>query len=176
MTKPDIPRRAYKLDLKVEADSLDSLIGYLRSFEANLQKGKIIRGVMGGYSAGSTYRLDVDETITHDAWAEANQRYVDWIVEEEQIEQRAQAIYDAMPFDGVGAREKPAWVPQGNSLKQDEARQLARAERKAEPVHRPCDCPVVWPVVRPQGLHRVVHVRANHLSERARPAPLPPRQ
>lgn len=131
MTKPDIPRRAYKLDLKVEADSLDSLIGYLRSFETDLHMGKISRGVMGGYSAGSTYSLDVDETITHDAWAEANQRYVDWIVEEERIEQRAQAIYDAMAFDGVGASEKPAWVPHGNSLKQDEARQLARDERKA---------------------------------------------
>ncbi len=131
MTKPDEPRRAYKLDLKVEADDLDSLIGYLRTFETDLYMGKISRGVSGGYSSGSIYSLDVDETITHDAWAEANQRYVDWLDEEAAIEARAEAIYAEMPFDGVGAKEKPAWVPRGNSLKQDEARRMARDERDA---------------------------------------------
>lgn len=131
MTKPDEPRRAYVLDLKVQADTLDSLIGYLRTFETDLYMNKISRGVSGGYSAGSIYSLDVDETITHDAWAEANQRYVDWLGEEEMIEKRAQEIYDAMPFDGVGAKEKPAWVYRGNSLKQDEARREARAQLAA---------------------------------------------
>lgn len=129
--KPDTPRRAYVLDLKVEADSLDSLIGYLRSFETDLYMGKIGRGVSGGYSAGSIYSLDVDETITHDAWAEANQRYVDWLGQEAAIEKRAKEIYEAMPFDGVGAKEKPTWVERGNSFKQDEARRAARAELAA---------------------------------------------
>lgn len=129
MTKPNEPRRAYVLDLKVQADSLDSLIGYLRSFETDLYRGEISHGVSGGYSAGSIYSLDVDETITHDAWAEANQRYVDWLGEEEAIEARAQEIYAAMPYDEAGS--KPAWVHRGNSLKQDEARKLARSERAA---------------------------------------------
>jgi hypothetical protein len=41
------------------------------------------------------------------------------------VEEIARAVYDAMPYDGPGA--KPAWVPRGNSLKQDDARAIARA-------------------------------------------------
>ena len=37
----------------------------------------------------------------------------------------ARAIYEDMPYDGKG--EKPAWVPLGNSFKQDEARCKADA-------------------------------------------------
>jgi hypothetical protein len=42
---------------------------------------------------------------------------------DEDREARAKAIYDAMPYDGLGS--KPAWVPHGNSLKQSEARSKA---------------------------------------------------
>lgn len=129
MEKPTVPRRAYVLDLKIEADDLDSLLGYLRSFETDLYLGRISRGASGGYSAGSTYSLDVDNSITHDAWAETNQRYIDWLDWKAAVEKRAEQVYDAMPYDGSDA--KPAWVPGGNSLKQDEARQLARAELAA---------------------------------------------
>lgn len=45
------------------------------------------------------------------------------------VERRAEEIYDALPYDGAG--EKPAWVPNGNSFKQDEARTLARLELAA---------------------------------------------
>jgi hypothetical protein len=41
------------------------------------------------------------------------------------VEFYAKAIYGAMEYDGPG--EKPEWVPNGNSLKQDEARRYARA-------------------------------------------------
>lgn len=47
------------------------------------------------------------------------------------IERAAKAIYDAMPYDEKGV--KPAWVPHGNSLKQDEARALA--SEQMEPRH-----------------------------------------
>lgn len=83
-TAPVQPRRAYKLELKIEADDLESLIGYLRSFETELYMEKVTRGVSGGYSAGSIYSLDVDPTITHDSWAEANRLYVNWLGEQEQ--------------------------------------------------------------------------------------------
>lgn len=43
---------------------------------------------------------------------------------DEEIERAAEVIYNAMPYDGQG--KKPAWVPRGNSLKQDEARARAR--------------------------------------------------
>ena len=42
---------------------------------------------------------------------------------------RARDVYDAMVYDGPGS--KPEWVVGGNSLKQDEARQLAAAELEA---------------------------------------------
>jgi hypothetical protein len=47
--------------------------------------------------------------------------------EPDKLEKAARAIYDMMPFDGVGSEKKPAWVEGGNSLKQDEARRYARA-------------------------------------------------
>ncbi len=37
----------------------------------------------------------------------------------------AEAIYNAMPYDGAGPAEKPAWIDGGNSFKQDEARKYA---------------------------------------------------
>lgn len=80
-SKPVEPRRAYVLELKVEADSVRDLVNYLHHFTTELYAGKISRGVSGGYSSGSVYSLDVDETITHAIWAEANQRYVDWLNE-----------------------------------------------------------------------------------------------
>jgi hypothetical protein len=44
----------------------------------------------------------------------------------EPVERRAEQIYAGLAYDGPG--EKPAWVPHGNSTKQDEARQAARSE------------------------------------------------
>ena len=70
------PRRAHVLELKVEADTLHDLIGYLRNFENQLAAGKITSGVSGGYSSGSIYEYSVDETITHDGWAQALDRYL----------------------------------------------------------------------------------------------------
>ena len=77
MIAPPPPRRAYVLDLKVQADDLESLIGYLRSFETDLHMGNITRGVSGAYSAGSIYSLDVDKSITHETWVIALEAYLD---------------------------------------------------------------------------------------------------
>lgn len=74
---PKAPERAYVLDLKVEADDLESLIGYLRSFELDLHMGKISTGVRGGYSAGSVYSLRVNEGVTHETWVIALEAYLD---------------------------------------------------------------------------------------------------
>lgn len=49
-------------------------------------------------------------------------------------EEIARAIYDAFDFQpGWGADVKPAWVPNGNSHKQNEARRYARAARASLP-------------------------------------------
>ncbi len=46
------------------------------------------------------------------------------------IEEVARAIYDQFPYDGE-LPVKPAWVERGNSLKQGEARRMARAAIEA---------------------------------------------
>lgn len=79
LVAPPVPRRTYELDLKVGADSLDDLIRYLHSLQIELLRGMISSGVSGGYSAGAVYTLSVDESITHDSWAEANERYVEYL-------------------------------------------------------------------------------------------------
>lgn len=78
---PPIPRRAFRLELKVEADSRKELIGFLRSFETSLHMDQVSTGATGGYSSGAIYSLDVDETITHDDWARVNEAYVRWLGE-----------------------------------------------------------------------------------------------
>ena len=50
-------------------------------------------------------------------------------VDDAMVERAAIAVYEAMPFDGKG--DKPKWVERGNSLKQGEARQFARAALQA---------------------------------------------
>lgn len=49
-------------------------------------------------------------------------------IERLRLEIIAIGIYDKMAYDGPAGTAKPAWVPFGNSLKQDEARQIARDE------------------------------------------------
>jgi hypothetical protein len=47
------------------------------------------------------------------------------MISDAMVEKAAQPIYDRFIYDEHGA--KPAWVPHGNSLKQDDARRYARA-------------------------------------------------
>jgi hypothetical protein len=50
------------------------------------------------------------------------------MIRDSQLVDTAQEIYEAMPYDGPDGA-KPAWVPFGNSDKQDEARRYARIAR-----------------------------------------------
>lgn len=45
-----------------------------------------------------------------------------------EVEAAAKLIYEQLPYDGPPDTAKPAWVPWGNSEKQDEARQAARIQ------------------------------------------------
>lgn len=57
------------------------------------------------------------------AWDDnGNRRY-------EPVERRALEIYNTFEYDGPGS--KPAWAANGNGLKQDEARHMAREELHA---------------------------------------------
>jgi hypothetical protein len=75
----------------------------------------IVVGFLGGFGFGAARRakvLDPSPENTAERTAE--------------IEARAAIIYAGLDYDGSG--ERPLWVDGGNSLKQDEARRLARAE------------------------------------------------
>jgi hypothetical protein len=68
------------------------------------------------------------ETDQDESWANALSALRSALAQSEsepdKLEKAARAIYDMMPFDGVGSEKKPAWVEGGNSL--DEARRYAR--------------------------------------------------
>lgn len=69
--------------------------------------------------AGGPIRMPKPET----AWDHPSNRSY------EPVEKRAAEIYAAFNYDGPG--QKPAWLPGGNSLKQDLARMDAREELRA---------------------------------------------
>lgn len=74
---PARPRRRHTLDLAIEADSINDLIGCLNSLAFELSAGQIRDwSISGGYS--TSYRLihSVDESITHDSWFAALQAYL----------------------------------------------------------------------------------------------------
>jgi hypothetical protein len=97
--------------------------------------------------------MTIDKTVAYEAAEKANRKYGQWMPQRwldafieayaeltvvelawdhsnnrsyEPVETRAKEIYDAWPYNGAGG--KPGWVPRGNSVKQDEARELARRE------------------------------------------------
>ncbi len=70
------PRRAYMLELKIGADTKNDLIGVLRQLEFEIGADLLTQGVSGGYSSGYTYKLDIDESITHDSYIEALNGYL----------------------------------------------------------------------------------------------------
>ena len=83
------------------------------------------------------------ETDQDESWANALSALRSALAQSEsepdKLEKAARAIYDIMPFDGVGSEKKPAWQEGGNSLKQDEARQYARVALKAQEKNGPRD-------------------------------------
>lgn len=73
-----------------------------------VEQGRVMHGTVNEPQAVQvTPRWDAND----------NRRY-------EPVETLAKEIYDALPYDGAG--KKPAWVPNGNSWKQDDARFAAR--------------------------------------------------
>lgn len=70
------PRRAFVFTLELQADTRDDLISSLRHIEFMIAADKLTTGVSGGYNSGYTYKLDVDETITHDDYVAALNSYL----------------------------------------------------------------------------------------------------
>jgi len=82
--------------------------------------------VPDGYATGEEFAKDCGFEIVRPespAWdAPWNRQYPP-------VEFRAAEIYAILEYNGPGT--KPAWMPYGNSTKQDEARQQARRELRA---------------------------------------------
>lgn len=76
MASDNAPRRAYVLELKIGADSRNDLIGALRQLEFLIEAEELTAGVSGGYGSGYTYKLDVDESITHESYMAAIEQFL----------------------------------------------------------------------------------------------------
>lgn len=75
--KIEKPRRRIVMRLDVGADDWESLSSTLDHLSREcLREGGLSKSVVsGGYSAGFIMTCDIDETITHDTWADANNKY-----------------------------------------------------------------------------------------------------
>ena len=71
------PRRAYELQIKIGADDRNALLANLHDIVTSIATERTISSVSGGYSSSSFFELDIDETITHDAYFERLQAYLD---------------------------------------------------------------------------------------------------
>lgn len=76
-----------------------------------------------GYASGEEFAKDCGFEI---AQVPKTPWDVFWNRQYEPVERRAKEIYDGFKYDGPGT--KPAWLPHGNGIKQDDARSLARKE------------------------------------------------
>lgn len=72
-----MPNRAYTLTLKVGADTRHDLALILEHLAIEVSADRLTEGVSGGYSTGFTYKLEVDESMTHDRYFEELNRYLD---------------------------------------------------------------------------------------------------
>ena len=73
----EAPRRRVVLELSVGGDSWQDIQFALKSLQTEIaMSGSLSTScVSGGYSSGWNFTSSEDESITHDSWAEANERY-----------------------------------------------------------------------------------------------------
>lgn len=65
----DAPRRAYKLTLEIQGDTLDAIVEALEFFQYQLHE-ETTSSVTGGVTWGGHHDLDVDKSITHESYFE----------------------------------------------------------------------------------------------------------
>ena len=64
----DLPIRAYRLTLQLDADSLDDLSNALRDIIDKADRGELAKGLSGGCRSGYIYELLHDPQQTHEAY------------------------------------------------------------------------------------------------------------
>ena len=72
----EAPRRAYILELKLQADDKRAIHSALKHIDFLIASNQLTQGVSGGYDSGYSYKLDVDESITHDNYIEKLEKYL----------------------------------------------------------------------------------------------------
>lgn len=71
------PHRAYRLTLKLEADTLDDLGSALMNMSHQVERGELTVGVSGGPSSGAIYELLHDPAQTHELYFAEVRKYLD---------------------------------------------------------------------------------------------------
>ena len=73
------PVRAFRLTLKLDADSREELVSALINLASHTDRGEITTGVRGGPSSGSIYELLSDPDKTHEMYFQEVRDYLDAI-------------------------------------------------------------------------------------------------
>lgn len=81
MTERTVPRRRWRMDLSLDADTLADMMGALqhishRLLEAEYRREPQVRVTSGGYSSGFTLAVDEDPDIDHGRYAVALEDYL----------------------------------------------------------------------------------------------------
>lgn len=74
----DGPRRAYVVSVELGADTLEDLVWNLKHIAHEIEHEGGTGTVSGSPSAGYTYRLTHDPTMTHDRYFQEVDRYLKW--------------------------------------------------------------------------------------------------
>ena len=74
MTKP---HRAYRLSMKIEADTKEDLLHEIDHLHQRIAMDDITTGVYGGSSSGAVYQLLVDSDMTHDLYFSELNKYLE---------------------------------------------------------------------------------------------------
>jgi hypothetical protein len=65
------------MTMMIGADSIDDLVGHLKSIIFDVKHRGSRGSVSGGYSAGGFYEISEDESITHETWGRSLNEYLE---------------------------------------------------------------------------------------------------
>lgn len=75
-TAPVAPIRAYRLTLKLDADTLPELASALMNLSLRADRGELTRGVCGGPDSGYIYELLINPAQTHETYFNQVREYL----------------------------------------------------------------------------------------------------
>jgi hypothetical protein len=72
----DVPHRAFRLTMALEADTRDDLAWALRNLADRVDREQVTVGVWGSPSDGAIYELLADPAMTHDSYHASLREYL----------------------------------------------------------------------------------------------------